>query len=310
MKYLFIANPIAGKGKTKKLLDTIKNFLDKQNVNFELIETNGPNSISDLVKERGPFFFRIIVIGGDGTIHELVNSEKVFDKILGVLPTGSGNDFALSLGLKKNLYRNLQVILEENILDVDIGYAEITEFSGKKFSFLFANSLGIGFDAEVAEFSRKISFLRGLFLYLISVFIILFKYKYRSLIIETPSLKISEPLFMISIGNGKTAGGGFKLTPLANPVDGLFDICIVKKISRLKVLRILPLAIFGKHISNKSVIYNKAKEIFITSDKPIYIHADGEIRSSNLKSVKIVLLNRHAKFLRNGISYVNEKTRT
>lgn len=310
MKYLFIANPIAGKGKTKKLLDTIKNFLDKNYVDYELVETTGPNSIQNIIKESGSFFDRIIVIGGDGTIHELLNSEKIFDKTLGVLPTGSGNDFALSLGLKKNLYRNLQIILDEKTLDIDIGYAEITEFSGRKFSFLFANSLGIGFDAEVASFARKIRFLRGLFLYLLSVFVILFKYKYRNLIIETSSLKISEPLFMISIGNGKTAGGGFKLTPLANPIDGLFDICIVKKINKFKVLRILPLAIFGKHISNKSVIYTKAKEINIASDKPIFVHADGEIRSNDLKSIKIILLSRQAKFLRDGISYVNEKTRT
>jgi YegS/Rv2252/BmrU family lipid kinase len=306
MNYLFIANPIAGKGKTKKLLKSIKDYLNKHKVNYEFIETTGPNCVNVILQEKRQFFDRIIVIGGDGTIHELINSEEIFNKTLGVLPTGSGNDFALTLGLKKNLRRNLEIILDEKNLDIDIGYAELTEFSGKKSSFLFANSLGIGFDAEVAAYAKNINFIRGLILYLLSVFAILVKYKYRTLTIETNSFKISEPLFMISIGNGQTAGGGFKLTPLANPADGLFDICVVKKISRLKVLRILPLAIFGKHIFNKSVIYTKAKEIFISSDKPIYVHADGEIRSSEMKSIKIVLLNKQAKFLRDGISYVNE----
>jgi YegS/Rv2252/BmrU family lipid kinase len=308
MKYLFVANPMAGKGKTRKLIEKIKRFLISKNIDFELLETTGPNSINEIIKNTTQNFDRVIVIGGDGTIHELVNSEQIFNKVLGVLPTGSGNDFALTLGLRKNLYRNLEIILDEKTLEIDIGYAEITEFSGKKFSFLFANSLGIGFDAEVAARAKEIKFVRGLILYLISVFITLVKYKFRNLIVQSNSLKLSEPIFMISIGNGKTAGGGFKLTPSANPVDGELDICVVKKISKLKVLRILPLAIFGKHITNPSVYYFRSKEISITSDSPIYVHADGEIRSNDMKSIKIVLLNRQAKFLRDGISYVNETT--
>lgn len=308
MKYLFIANPEAGKGKTKYLISDIKKYLESKEINFELIETCGPGNLIEIINEKSKFFDRIIVIGGDGTSHELINSEQILGKTLGVLPTGSGNDFALTLGLTKDLFQNLDTILSEKTLEIDIGYAEVTEFSGKKFSFLFANSLGIGFDAEVAATAQKIKFLRGLFLYLFGVFITLIRYKYRRITFICDEVKIDEPIFMISIGNGKTAGGGFMLTPLANPTDGFFDICIVKKINRLKVLRVLPLAIFGKHLSNKAIKYCKSKEMFITSDKPIYIHADGEIRTKEMKSIKIVLLNRYAKFLRDGVPNVNEKT--
>lgn len=115
---------------------------------------------------------------------------------------------------------------------------------------------------------------------------------------------------MISIGNGKTAGGGFRLTPLANPVDGLIDVCIVKKISKLKVLRILPFAIFGKHINDKSVVYFQTKELFVTSNEPVYIHADGEIKTNQMKSIRILLLNRYAKFITDGVAYVDETPRT
>jgi len=308
MRYLFIANPVAGKGKTKKLIYDIKKFLNDRKIDYELVETYGPNTVNEIVNNIGHHFDRVIVVGGDGTIHELINSSIVLNKTLGVLPTGSGNDFALTLGLRKNLRKNLNIILDEKTLDIDIGYAEITEFSGKKFSFLFANSLGIGFDAEVAALAKEIKLIRGLFLYLLSVFVVLFKYRFRNIAMQTKSLILTEPLFMISIGNGKTAGGGFKLTPLANPTDGELDVCIVKKISKFKVLQILPLAIFGKHITNPAVVYTKTNEINISSDSPIFVHADGEIRSSNMKSIKIVLFKRHAKFLRDGISYVNEKT--
>jgi diacylglycerol kinase family enzyme len=74
------------------------------------------------------------------------------------------------------------------------------------------------------------------------------------------------------------------------------------------VLRILPLAIFGKHITNSSVLYFKTKNLEIESDKPIYIHADGEIKSDQVKSIKITLLKNYANFISNGVAYANEKT--
>lgn len=310
MRYLFIANPIAGKGKTKKVIDFLKNYLEERDLDFMLIETSRKGEVNEIFQKYKHDFDRIIVVGGDGTLHELVNSDKFNDKIVGVLPTGSGNDFALTLGLSKNLKKDLETLLNQKTLELDVGYAEVTEFSGDKFSFLFANSLGIGFDAEVADVVKKIKFIRGLFLYLLGVFKTLIKYRFRHMRIETSSVQLNEPVFMISIGNGKTAGGGFRLTPLANPVDGLIDVCIVRKISKLKVLRILPFAIFGKHINDKSVVYFQSKELFVTSNEPVYIHADGEIRTNQMKSIRILLLNRYAKFITDGVAYVDETTRT
>lgn len=308
MKYLFIANPIAGKGKTKKLLNDIKNYLDENNIDYKMIETTKRGDIPEVIEKHINHFDKIIVVGGDGTVHELINSKMIDDKILGVLPTGSGNDFALTLGLKSNLLKNLKTLLDKKTSIIDIGLAEVTEFSGNKFSFFFANSLGIGFDAEVANSVKVIKYIRGLFLYLFGVFITLIKYKYRTLYIKTGLVELNEPIFMISIGNGKTAGGGFKLTPLANPIDGLFDVCLVKKISKIKVLQILPLAILGKHITHPAVKYFKTKELYITSNHPIYIHADGEIRTSQMKSIKITVLKNYARFITDGVTYVNEKT--
>lgn len=310
MKYLFIANPVAGRGKTKQLLTEVKNYLSSADINFKLVETSKPGDINQILKNEKDEFDRIIVIGGDGTMHELINSEDIQNKILGVLPTGSGNDFAFTLGLRKNIKKDLETVLNKKTMSLDIGHAEVTEFSGRKFSFLFANSLGIGFDAEVADSVKKIKFIRGLFLYLLGVFTTLKNYQYRIINITTNELNLRDKFFMISIGNGQTAGGGFRLTPLANPVDGLLDVCLVKKISKLKVLRILPLAIFGKHIKNKSVMYFKTDSLYIESNNPIFIHADGEIRTDQMKSLKVKLLNKYAHFITNGVAYVDEKTRT
>lgn len=307
MKYLFIANPVAGKGKTKKVLPKIKNVLDSKNIEHLIVETKAPGDIEKIISQFENDFDRIIIVGGDGTLHELLNSNKIDGKTFGVIPTGSGNDFAMTLRLKKKIEIDIETILLGKTLSLDIGYVEIEEFSGKKFTKIFGNSFGIGFDAEVANEARKIKIIRGIFLYLLSVFKVLLFYKPRKIEIKSTHLNIKDEIFMISIGNGKTAGGGFRLTPYGNPIDGKLDICIVHKISKFKVLRILPLAIFGKHVTNKSVSYVQENQFEIISDAPVYVHADGEILTDNLKRAKVVVLNNKARFLTNGVSYVNEK---
>lgn len=307
MKYLFIANPVAGKGKTKKVLPNIKYVLDSKNIEHLIVETKAPGDTEKIISQFENDFDRIIIVGGDGTLNELLNSNKIDGKTFGVIPTGSGNDFAMTLGLKKKIEIDIETILLGKTLALDIGYVEIEEFSGKRFTKIFGNSLGIGFDAEVANEARKIKIIRGIFLYLLSVFKVLLFYKPRKIEIKSTHLNIKGEIFMISVGNGKTAGGGFRLTPYGNPIDGKLDICVVHKISKFKVFRILPLAIFGKHVTNKSVSYVQENQFEIISYAPVYVHADGEILTDNLKRAKVVVLNNKARFLTNGVSYVNEK---
>lgn len=307
MKYLFIANPVAGKGKTKKVLPNIKYILNSKNIEHLIVETKAPGDTEKIISQFENDFDRIIIVGGDGTLNELLNSNKIDGKTFGVIPTGSGNDFAMTLGLKKKIEIDIETILLGKTLALDIGYVEIEEFSGKRFTKIFGNSLGIGFDAEVANEARKIKIIRGILLYLLSVFKVLLFYKPRKIEIKSTHLNIKGEIFMISVGNGKTAGGGFRLTPYGNPIDGKLDICIVHKISKFKVFRILPLAIFGKHVTNKSVSYVQENQFEIISYAPVYVHADGEILTDNLKRAKVVVLNNKARFLTNGVSYVNEK---
>lgn len=307
MKYLFIANPVAGKGKTKKVLPNIKYILNSKNIEHLIVETKAPGDTEKIISQFENDFDRIIIVGGDGTLHELLNSNKIDGKTFGVIPTGSGNDFAMTLGLKKKIEIDIETILLGKTLALDIGYVEIEEFSGKRFTKIFGNSLGIGFDAEVANEARKIKIIRGIFLYLLSVFKVLLFYKPRKIEIKSTHLNIKGEIFMISVGNGKTAGGGFRLTPYGNPIDGKLDICVVHKISKFKVFRILPLAILGKHVTNKSVSYIQENQFEIISYAPVYVHADGEILTDNLKRAKVVVLNNKARFLTNGVTYVNEK---
>ncbi len=297
-KYLFIANPTAGRGKTQELINSFNHLIKKYKVDHKIILTEGRDHVKEILKEHHKNYDRFIAIGGDGTVHEFMNYDKINELVCGVLPTGSGNDFAYTLGMNKNPVNDLETLVnKEKIQSLDLGKVGIKNHDGSEGNFTFINSLGIGFDAAVAAGAQKIKYISGLPLYLLSVFENLISYKSTNFNIEADDFSYNNRCFMVAIGNGKTAGGGFKLTPLASPNDGLIDICIVKDINKFSVLNILPKAIIGKHIKDKRVIYLKSTILNLTVESPLYVHADGEILTSNLKSISVGIVPNSVKFL-------------
>lgn len=297
-KYLFIANPIAGRGKTRELLNSFTHLIKKHNIDYEIILTEGRGHLQEILKKHHKDFNRFIAIGGDGTVNELINYDKINELICGILPTGSGNDLANALGMNKKIITDLETLInKEKIQSLDLGKVYIKNSDGSEGNFTFINSLGIGFDAAVAARAQKIKYISGLPLYLLAVFKTLFNYKSTSFTIESDNFSYNNLCFMVAIGNGQTAGGGFKLTPLALLNDGLIDICIVKGVNKFSVIKILPKAITGNHIKDKRVIYLKSKKLNLTVESPLYVHADGEILTSNLESLSIKIIPNYVKFL-------------
>lgn len=299
-KYLFIVNPVAGKGRTVHLIDRLQKLIDKLKIEYKIITTEFSRQIDSIIESNKSLFNRFVVVGGDGTVHDLVNSKSIADIVCGVIPTGSGNDFAITLKMEKDIEKNLSIIIMDNFSKIDIGIAEIANQDGTISTHTFANSVGIGFDAAVAAGARKIKYLSGLPLYLASVFKNLISYKMTEFQICADDFSYSNTVFMVAIGNGKTAGGGFRLTPHAELDDGLLDYSLIKKINKIKaVINLLPKAIIGKHINNKSVIYKKTRQLDIFVKSPLYVHADGEILTDSLKRIKISLLPKKLNIISN-----------
>lgn len=299
-KYLFIINPVAGKGKTAHLTDRLQKLIDKLEIEYKIIITEFSRQIDSIVESNKSSFNRFVVVGGDGTVHDLINSKSILDIVCGVIPTGSGNDFAMTLKMEKDIEKNLRIVIKDNISKLDIGIAEIINHDGSRNTFKFANSIGIGFDAAVAAGAQTIKFFTGILLYLASVFKNLISYKLTEFEFEADDFSYSDTVFMVAIGNGKTAGGGFHLTPNAEANDGLLDYCLIKKINKLKaVLNLLPSTIIGKHINNRSVIYRKTKQLNVSVKSSLYVHADGEIVTNSLKSIKISLIPKQFNIISN-----------
>jgi YegS/Rv2252/BmrU family lipid kinase len=261
----FIANPTAGRGRTRRLVEGFARAVPGEN---RLLWTQGPGHASELARGAAPDTDVVCVVGGDGTVSEVVNGLMPRPVPIVVVPTGSGNDFAsmvdapvtaseLAAVLRAGMGRRLDVI--------DCGDRWC------------ANSVGIGFEALVTYHSLAIRHLRGLPLYLLAVVRALAAYES---IRFTLTIDGGEPIagdyLLVSAANGPRAGGGFYLNPAARPDDGLIDLFTAERMPRLRMLSILPRTLRGAHTASPGLAFYRGARITIAAERPFPIHVDGE----------------------------------
>jgi len=292
-KFLFVINPVSGNKSWNKYKELFHSAISDHNF-IDFIMTEKPGHATHIAKNNKCLYDVIVAVGGDGTVNEVINGlEDTYPSIFGVLPIGSGNDFARTAGMTSDFSENMDLILRTN---------NVKYFNTGKISFsssnspvlnnssYFINALGIGFDAFVAHLSHETKYLTGFIRYFWAVLKGLLKYK----ALEVEGLfdghrKISGSKILVDIGNGKTSGGGFYLNPAAKPDDDLFDVCTAEDFSLLKILRILPLAIKGLHINKPGIESFTFKEANINLSIGNYVHADGEVIGKDVKRIHIKL---------------------
>jgi len=270
MKTAFIINPAAGRGKTKKLWPVLRNLLIPETV-FEEHYTTGHGHASNLagvLENKG--INRIVIVGGDGTLHEVINGLKRKEAVIGVIPTGTGNDFCRSIGIPADPRSAIRTLSEGRIRKLDLGCVN---------NRFFINVAGVGFDAHVAqEINKGIKWLTGSPAYLVAVLKLIMTYRNIPLqIILDNNTKIHLNSFLLAVGNAQYYGGGMRIVPSAVPDDGYFHICAAGDVRKRDVLITLPKIFSGKHMDHPLVRGYTAKEIEISSDCRAVVHADGEI---------------------------------
>lgn len=292
LKTKLILNSYAGKKRLDKEIDTIKKTLFDQKLDFDLAFTQKPKDGIYLAKKAVEKGFNLIVaVGGDGTINEVVNGIIGFEEaILGVIPIGSGNDFAWMLGVcPKDIEKACKTLCHGTVKKLDVGMVNDR---------YFINGLGIGFDAQVARERLKYKgILGGVSLYLYAVIKTLFKYKSTQSNIKLDDKTININSLLIAIGGGKRCGGRFLLTPEAMLDDGLFDVCIIQQMGKLKALCSLPKTLKGTHTTMHEVNMYRAKQINVSLPVPLIAHVDGEIIEGTTYQIK--LLHRKLKVIGN-----------
>ena len=237
----------------------------------------------------------VIACGGDGTVHEVVNGLMKVPRgkrpRMGVVPLGSGNDFAHAVGLDPTPALALRQAFQGTPRRIDLGVFQI----GADRREYFDNALGFGFDTTVTIRSRKLTWLRGFLIYLVAVLqTIILNHEAPGMSVVTDTESWQEESILFVLGNGKREGGGFLVTPDARPDDGLLHYASIRHVSRLKMLRLLPEVMRGTHGNfTKDVRMGVLRRMELHADRPLYIHADGEIISgfgSDVQDVQVELI--------------------
>ncbi len=272
MKHLFIINPVAGKGKTMKLIPAITEYCKSKDIKHEIVVTKYPGHASEIAEEKSSAeHCRIYSVGGDGTLNEVLNGMAGTGSSLAVIPSGSGNDFIKSIVGR--------VIPEDTIAATIEGTERLIDYARVNDKY-FINISSVGFDAEVAYQTghyKKLPLISGKMAYIFGILntILICSNQYMELTLDNE--KISGKSLLIAAGIGRFYGGGINALPDAEIDDGMFDICHVEAMSRFKILRLFPKYIRGLHRSIKGVRLYRSKKVEIVSEKPIPLNRDGEI---------------------------------
>jgi len=299
-KILFIVNPISGSGNGKKFYDHfLKNL--KKSYNIEIILTKERDHATKICLEMCCKYSKIIICGGDGTFNEAINGiPSDSECAIGLIPIGSGNDFMKNFiqttdynfyldSLSKNTFMTHKV----DIGEIEINHCHSPEVVKRK----FINSCGIGFDAYVAYLNQNSKKIKGKLSYIYSIIMGLVKSKAIQFTGFFDSLPKEGNKLFISIGNGKTAGGGLFLTPYAEVKDGLLDFTLVDNISMFKLIRKLPLAIKNKLHLLHEVEFGTFKSASLKLENPYFVHVDGESISNCASEIKISICEHKLNFI-------------
>ncbi len=268
MERWVIVNPAAGRGKVGRLSGAIlKAARDK---GAKAFLTEGPGHASALAQAAPPGA-RVVAVGGDGTVHEVLRGLAGTDKTLGVVPIGSGNDFARMLGLRGLPW---PLALEHALFApeeaVDLGWVNGEPFGA---------SLGLGFDALVAKKALSAPpFLRGMPRYLYALFAVLKDLRLpEGRVLLDGEEVYAGPLLLLAAMNGPAYGGGIPIAPMADPQDGRLSVILAGRFSRLGVVLILPRLLLGRHLGHKEVRAFSGRVLEAHFTAPVPAHADGEL---------------------------------
>ena len=271
-----IVNPAAGRGSARQWIGELEVRLSlaiqstHRIISWQIIETSGPGDATELAREAVRGGANIVAAaGGDGTIGEIVNGLVGTDVALGVIPMGTGNDFARSLGIGTDVDKAIYNLLEGIPIAIDVGKTQ-----GR----FFVNVSGCGLDAVVAQrVNTGFRWLRGSSAYLAALLQSLLPYRAATIRLTLDNEIIETKALLCSVANARYYGGGMRIAPDAMLTDGLFDICLIEEVGKIEFLRTFRKVFKGRHITHPAVRMLRSKYVKVESDRPLPVLVDGEI---------------------------------
>lgn len=268
MHLKLLYNRAAGRGKARRHVDEVERYLVSRGADVDIHATISPADMTRVAAESSAGTYdRVVICGGDGSVHLAVRRFNLARGVFGVIPLGSGDDFARVIGVPRKLRDACDVILDGRIREVDVALANGTRYLGVA---------GLGFDSEVAAHAQKVKVLRGPAVYLYSIFRVLPRFTPHRVRMEIDRVKREHDIMFAVVGNTRQYGGGIRIVPAAEIDDGLLDFCIVHRTSRFQLLKTLPRAYTGTHVKRSFVETGRGEEFFFDCDERLQVYADGE----------------------------------
>ncbi|MBI4674775.1 MAG: diacylglycerol kinase family lipid kinase [Chloroflexi bacterium] len=308
---LLILNPMAGHGAALKMFPQVEAALHAAGVEFDVIHTRASLHAVQIAWEApGKGYERILTVGGDGIVHEVLNglmraSNEGETITLGIIPLGTGNDFIKSLPpaltpgkTRDDWHEAIPRVAGGKTALVDVGkIIGDVPAPGHPHPQYFTNGTDVGFGARVAKAVRNVP-VTGVAAYLLAIMQVLVDYNLPRVKLTLDSGEVIElNTTMLAVTNGRCFGSSFWLTPMAHLDDGTFEILIAKALGRVGILQIIPLLMKGTHLDHPAIMFRKAQKAIIESPAPMTVEADGELPFLEARRLEIEILPKRLRVM-------------
>ena len=289
-----IVNPVAGANKsTFRQWPHIESLLRESGLSFDFQYTEGVGHASELARLAASDGYRFLVaVGGDGTINEVANglleSDNGSATTLGIVSTGTGNDFIRSMGIPRDYVKACKCIADNRRTIIDVGLVEYRQ-NGKKAKRYFINGAGVGFDAEVTEASHRMPrLLSNTVPFVLSLLKTLPTYRNKDVQMSIDGRQEKRRVLSVIVSNGAYFGGGMRIAPEAELNDRHLDVVTIGDVGKAELLQVFPRVYKGTHITHPKVRMEKAERITIECDQRILLQADGELLGEGPVTFQVV----------------------
>jgi YegS/Rv2252/BmrU family lipid kinase len=289
-RFFAIVNPAAGGGRSAKLAGPAIARLREKGLHVDVIASTGPGHAAELAHEAyDQGYRRFIAVGGDGTIHEILNG--IFTHAgakarisLGFLPLGTGNSFLRDFA-QNGGEAALQALLENRKRPIDL--LRLTHATGEIYAF---NLLSVGFTADVATLTNRYFKPLGSFGYLLGVFVRVVQLRRRAFALRCDDDKNWDErrCLFLTFNNSKYTGGTMLIAPQSDPTDGLIEFVRWGPIGRLGLLRMLPKLYDGTHVQHPLASRRAVRHVEFNLPEPVDVMIDGEIATLECRSLDVI----------------------
>lgn len=261
-----LVNPGGGRGRTGRHLERLRRLAAARGLELVVsadvagLEAAGRRAAADGVE-------RLLVAGGDGTLHHALQGLAHRGCALAILPLGSGNDLAAALGIPRDLAAAFELALAGAARPIDLG-----RVAGR----FFAGVAGVGFDSEVNRYANRIRRLRGPLIYVWAMLRTLRGFRAPTMRIEHDGGRFAGRAMFAAVANSGRYGGGMRIAPAARLDDGWLDLVIVREIPRRALLRVFPRVFRGGHVTHPAVELVRTRRLTLALDRPLTAYGDGE----------------------------------